>query len=157
MPRKDDRRLRIGVLGFGPIAQFAHFESCTKARNADLYAICDVAEDLRSRMAATHAPEKTFAEYDAMLADPEVEAVIIATSDAFHVPASLRALAAGKHVFCEKPVGVSVEEVEALRDAVARWGLTLQIGHMKRFDPGLEAAKDFIDTEMGELLALKAW
>ena len=54
MPRKDDRRLRIGVLGCGPIAQFAHFESCNKARNADLYAICDVAEDLRTRMAATH-------------------------------------------------------------------------------------------------------
>ena len=157
MPRKDDRRLRVGVLGCGPIAQFAHFESCAKARNADLYAICDVAEDLRTRMAAMHAPEKTFAEYDAMLADPEVEAVIIATSDAFHVPASLRALEAGKHVFCEKPVGVSVEEVEALRDAVIRSGLTLQIGHMKRFDPGLQAAKDFIDTEMGEMLALKAW
>jgi predicted dehydrogenase len=157
MPRKDDRRLKIGVLGCGPIAQFAHFESCTKARNAELYAICDVAEDLRTRMAATHAPEKTFAEYDAMLADPALEAVIIATSDAFHVPASLRALEAGKHVFCEKPVGVSVEEVETLRDAVASSGLTFQVGHMKRFDPGLEAAKDFIDTEMGELLALKAW
>ena len=56
--RKLDRRLRVGVLGCGPIAQAAHFESCTKARNADLYAICDVADDLRERMAATHAPEK---------------------------------------------------------------------------------------------------
>jgi predicted dehydrogenase len=155
--RKDDRRLRVGVLGCGPIAQFAHFESCTKARNADLYAICDVAEDLRARMAATHAPEKTFADYDAMLADPQVEAVIIATSDAFHVRASLKALAAGKHVLCEKPIGVSVEEVEQLRDAAVRTGRILQIGHMKRFDPGLQAAKDFVDTEMGEILALKAW
>ena len=108
-------------------------------------------------MAATHAPEKTFADYDAMLADPEVEAVIIATSDAFHVPASIRALEAGKHVLCEKPIGVTVEEVERLRDVVRNTGLTLQIGHMKRFDPGLQAAKDFIDTEMGEILALKAW
>ncbi|HTI03303.1 MAG TPA: Gfo/Idh/MocA family oxidoreductase [Acidisoma sp.] len=157
MTPKEDRRLRIGVLGCGPIAQFAHFESCTKASNADLYAICDVAEDLRTRMAATHAPEKTFAEYDAMLADPDVEAVIIATSDAFHVPASLRALEAGKHVLCEKPIGVSVEEVEQLRDAAARAGRILQIGHMKRFDPGLQAAKTFVDTEMGEVLALKAW
>ncbi|GAB0113587.1 Gfo/Idh/MocA family protein [Acidisoma sp. C75] len=157
MIRKEARRLRIGVLGCGPIAQFAHFESCTKARNADLYAICDVAPDLRERMAATHAPERVFADYDAMLADPELEAVIIATSDAFHVPASLRALAAGKHVLCEKPIGVTVEEVEALRDAAAATGLTVQIGHMKRFDPGLQAAKEFIDSEMGEILALKAW
>lgn len=157
MIAKENRRLRIGVLGCGPIAQFAHFESCTKARNADLYAICDVAEDLRGRMAATHAPERVFADYDAMLADPEVGAVIIATSDAFHVPASLRALQAGKHVLCEKPIGVAVEEVEALHAAAAQTGLTVQIGHMKRFDPGLQAAKTFIDQEMGEILALKAW
>ena len=48
MPNKEARRLRIGVLGCGPIAQFAHFETCAKARNADLYAICDVADDLRA-------------------------------------------------------------------------------------------------------------
>ena len=47
-----------------------------------------------------------------MLADPQVEAVIIATADAFHVPLSLQALAAGKHVFVEKPLGTSVEECE---------------------------------------------
>ena len=46
MPVKDARRLKVGVLGCGPIAQAAHFESCNKARNADLYAICDVAPDL---------------------------------------------------------------------------------------------------------------
>ena len=60
MPTKDSRTLRVGVLGCGPIAQAAHFEACTKARNADLYAICDVADDLRERMAATHAPERQF-------------------------------------------------------------------------------------------------
>jgi predicted dehydrogenase len=68
--KKDERRLKVGILGCGPIAQAAHFESAAKARNADLYAICDVADDLRERMAATHAPEKSFSDYDAMLADP---------------------------------------------------------------------------------------
>lgn len=58
MPKKQERLLRVGVLGCGAIAQAAHFESCTKAANADLYAICDVADDLRNRMAATHAPQK---------------------------------------------------------------------------------------------------
>ena len=51
MPAKAERLLRVGVLGCGPIAQFAHFESCAKARNAELYAICDVAADLLARMA----------------------------------------------------------------------------------------------------------
>ena len=109
---KQERRLRVGVLGCGPIAQFAHFESCQKARNADLHAICDVAGDLVERMAGFYRPSKTYLDYDQMLADPELEAVIVATSDAFHVEASKRALAAGKHVLCEKPVGISVEEVE---------------------------------------------
>lgn len=157
MPKKEERLLRVGVLGCGPIAQAAHFESCTKARNATLYAICDVADDLRERMAATHAPERQFADYDTMLADPDLEAVIIATSDAFHVPAAKRALEAGKHVLCEKPLATSVEEAESLRAVAAASGCVLQVGHMKRFDAGLQAAKTYIDDGMGDLVALKAW
>jgi predicted dehydrogenase len=157
MPIKEDHRLRIGVLGCGPIAQAAHFESCTKARNADLHAICDVAPDLLERMAWTHKPQKTFCDYEAMLADPDLDAVIIATSDAFHVPASIAALKAGKHVLCEKPISASVEEAETLRKVVKQSGKVLQVGHMKRFDAGFEAAKDFIAGEMGQMLALKAW
>jgi predicted dehydrogenase len=157
MPKKEEHRLRIGVLGAGQIAQAAHFESCAKARNADLAAICDVADDLRERMAVTYGVTKTYADYDSMLADREIDAVIIAAADAFHVPASLRALEAGKHVLCEKPISVSVEEAEHLKRAVERSGKVLQVGHMKRFDAGLQAAKAFIDGEMGEMVAFKAW
>lgn len=149
--------LNIGVLGCGQIAQAAHFESCNKAANARLYAICDVADDLRARMAVMHAPDKTFADYDAMLADPDLDAVIIATSDAFHVPASIRALEAGKHVLCEKPIATGLPETERLADAVRASGKTLQIGHMKRYDIGLQEAHRFVREEMGEMVALKAW
>jgi predicted dehydrogenase len=152
-----DKTLKVGVLGCGPIAQAAHFESAVKARNAELYAICDVANDLRERMAATHAPRKSFADYDKMLADPELDAVIIATADAFHVQASIAALKAGKHVLTEKPIGITVEEVEELQREVKRSGKVLQIGHMLRFDVGIQSAKDFVTHEMGEMLALKAW
>ena len=148
--------LRIGVLGAGPIAQFAHFDAVRKARNAELYAICDVAPDLLQRMAAVHQPRTTFASYDDMLADPAVDAVIIATSDVFHVPAAQRAIAAGKHVLVEKPLGISVDEVSALRDDVHASGLVLQVGHMKRFDPGITFARQFVRDELGQLVALKA-
>jgi predicted dehydrogenase len=157
MITKQDRLLRVGVLGCGPIAQFAHLQSCTKAANAELYAICDSAPDLLARMAATYAPRKTFADFDEMLADPGVEAVIVATSDAYHVPMSIKALVAGKHVLCEKPIGLSIEEGEALAAAVKASGKTLQVGHMKRFDPALQAARDFVQNDMGQVLALKAW
>lgn len=157
MPTKNEKRLRVGVLGAGQIAQAAHFESCTKAVNAELHAICDVADDLRERMVITHGAAKSFNDYDKMLADPEVDAVIVATADAFHVPASIRALEAGKHVLCEKPVGLTIEESFDLKAAVSKSGKVFQVGHMKRFDAGLQAAKKFIDTEMGDLVALKAW
>ncbi|HPF52806.1 MAG TPA: Gfo/Idh/MocA family oxidoreductase, partial [Draconibacterium sp.] len=95
---KENRKLKVGVLGCGPIAQFAHFESCQKGRNTELYAICDLADDLRERMAAVWQPKVAYDDYNGMLNDPEVEAVIIATSDAFHVPMALKAVKAGKHV-----------------------------------------------------------
>lgn len=155
--KKEDRLLRVGVLGCGPIAQFAHFDSCRKARNAELYAICDIADDLRERMAATHQPRTAYSDYDAMLADPNVEAVIVAIADQFHVSACLKAIEAGKHVLVEKPLGTSVEECRALRDRAEGSGLVIQVGNNRRFDPGLAFARKFIQEEMGERMALKAW
>src|SRR6476619_4759163 len=103
MIQKEDRLLRIGVLGAGPIGQAAHFEACRKARNTELYAICDAAEDLLTRMAAIHQPQVTYRDYAAMLADPQVDAVIIGVADQFHVPLARQAIAAEKHVLIEKP------------------------------------------------------
>ena len=150
-------RLAIGVLGAGPIAQLAHFEACRKAANAELYAISDVAPDLLAQAAAEHHPTRTFATYEAMLADRAVDAVIVAVGDAFHVPGALQALAAGKHVLVEKPLGITVAECEQLVKAVDASGLTLQLGTMRRFDPALQAAARFVRDELGAVVALKAW
>ena len=155
--RKESRLLRIGVLGCGPIAQIAHFEACRKARNAELYAICDVAEDLLTKMAAIHSPRVTYRSYEEMLADPEVEAVIIGVADQFHVPLCLKAIVAGKHVLVEKPLGITIEECEELRRKLKESKLVLQVGNNRRFDPGIAFARRFIHEEMGELMALKAW
>jgi predicted dehydrogenase len=122
------RALRVGVLGAGPIAQAAHFEACRKAKNAELYAICEVAEDLLERMSAIQAPRKAYADYDAMLADPNVDAVIVAIADQFHVPMALEALEAGKHVLVEKPMGVTVEECEQLKERAEATGLAGRAG-----------------------------
>lgn len=154
---KEVRLLRVGVLGAGPIAQHAHFESVRKAKNAELYAICDVAEDLLQTVGTLHDPKVLYADYDEMLSDPDVEAVVVAVSDQFHVPLALKAVEAGKHVFVEKPMGVGVEEAEALRDAAKEKGVLVQVGFMRRYDPGVAYAKRFVDEEMGEMLALKAW
>ncbi len=155
--KKEDRLLRVGVLGCGPIAQFAHFDACRKARNAELYAICDVADDLLERMAAVHQPRVTYRDFDRMLADPQVEAVVLATADQYHVPLALKALAAGKHVLVEKPLGVTVEECEELRRRAADSGLVVQVGNNRRFDPGIAFAHRFLRDEVGQRMGLKAW
>ena len=152
--------MRIGVLGCGPIAQAAHFESCTKARNADLYAICDVADDLRERMAVDPRAAKSLRRLrrDARRSRAR-------RRDRRHrrrLPRRRLDRARSRPAStcsCEKPVGVAVEEAEALarrgRSAPAR---VLQVGHMKRFDAGLAGrARRSSTSEMGELLALKAW
>lgn len=154
---KEERLLRVGVLGCGPIAQAAHFEACRRGRNTELYGICDMSRELADAMAVIHSPKAVYYDYDEMLADSLVEAVIIGIADQFHVPMASKALAAGKHVLVEKPLGVTVEECMTLADQAEKSGLQLQVGHMKRYDPGIAYARKFIREEMGEMLALKAW
>jgi predicted dehydrogenase len=154
---KEARCLRIGVLGCGPIAQAAHFDAVRKARNAELHAICDIADDLRERMSAIHRPRIAYRDYDAMLADLDLEAVIIATADEFHVRAADAALEAGKHVLVEKPLGTTVESCRELRDRAAAGGLVIQVGNNRRFDPGIDFARRFIREEMGRRMTIKAW
>jgi predicted dehydrogenase len=103
MITKHGRRLRIGLLGRGPISQAAHLDAIRKARNADMYAICDVARDLTSRIAAIYQPDVVYNDFSRMLADPNVDAVVIAAADQFHVPLCNSALDADKHVLIEKP------------------------------------------------------
>ncbi|MCB0151951.1 MAG: Gfo/Idh/MocA family oxidoreductase, partial [Caldilineaceae bacterium] len=135
----------------------AHLEATRKARNAELVAICDVAEDLLARMAAIHMPVRTYTRYDAMLADPEIDAVIIGVADQYHVALAQQAIDAGKHVLVEKPLGVSIEECETLRADVQASGLVFQVGNNRRFDPGVAFARTFIREQMGQVMALKAW
>jgi predicted dehydrogenase len=155
--KKDNRRLGIGLLGCGPISQAAHLDAIRKARNADLYAICDVAEALTDRLSAVYQPEAVYNDFAAMLADPQVEAVVIAVADQYHVPLCRQALAAGKHVLIEKPLGTAVEECEELRDLVTQTGLVLQVGNNRRFEPGMTEARRFVREELGDILMLDAW
>ncbi len=147
----------IGVLGAGQIAQAAHFPAVRKAKTAHLYAICDAADDLRERMSVVHQPTTTFGDYDAMLADDQVDAVVVAVADQFHVPLAVKALEAGKPVLVEKPMATTVEDARALVEAARVNDRVVLVGHEKRYDPGIAFARDFIQDGIGELIGLKHW
>lgn len=155
--KKDDRVLNVGILGCGQINQSAHLIGSMKARNIHLTAICDASDELRNKMAAMYEPDYSYSDYNEMLQNPEIDAVIIGIGDQFHVPCAKQAVLAGKHVFLEKPMGVSIEECEELRDLAKASNRFLQIGHMKRYDPGLQYAKEFKETKMGEITTYKGW
>lgn len=155
--KKEEQCLKIGVLGCGIICQAGHLEACLKAKNVRLEAICDVADDLREKMAHIYEPNKVYVSFEDMLADSDIDAVIIGIGDQFHVECAKTALQAGKHVLVEKPMGVTLKECEELEKEVKKSGKILQVGNMKRFDGGIQYAKDFVQTKIGETVTFKGW
>jgi predicted dehydrogenase len=90
-------------------------------------------------------------------ADASVEAVLIAAPDRFHHRLAAEALRAGRHVLVEKPLTATVSEAEDLVGLVNRTGLTLQVGAMKRHDPGVQYGRRFVAERVGEVRSFAAW
>ncbi|MBV8815153.1 MAG: Gfo/Idh/MocA family oxidoreductase [Verrucomicrobia bacterium] len=100
-------KLRVGIVGLGPIAQNAHLPALEKARDVHLQAIADTDAALRDQVFWRYRPETVHKHSDQLFADPNVELVILAVSDRFHVPLARDAVRAGKHVLVEKPLGIT--------------------------------------------------
>lgn len=157
MTDNQNSMLRIGLIGCGPIAQFAHLSALAKARRVQLTAICDAAEDLLQTIGQRAGVEKLYTSYERMLAEAPIDAVLIAVPDPFHVSLATQALQSGKHVLVEKPLGTTSAECRPLVELVERTGLKLQVGSMKRHDPGIAAAQRFVQEELGEVFSVSGW
>jgi predicted dehydrogenase len=149
--------LRIGLLGCGAIAQFAHLPALERAKGIHLTALCDSGDDLLQTMGARFKGARLYTDYDRFLHEDEMDAVLIAVPDMFHVPLATQALKAGKHVLVEKPLGVNSSECAQLCELVEKTNLTLQVGSMKRHDPGIAFAAEFVRERLGEILSVSAW
>ncbi len=149
--------MKVGLLGCGPIAQFAHLPALARTRAVELVALCDGAEDILKIVGRQTGVEKLYTKHPDLLHDQNVEAVIIAVSDPFHVPLAIDALKAGKHVLVEKPLGTNAIECLALCELVKETGLKLQVGSMKRHDPGIDFAHRFVNEKLGEVLSVSGW
>jgi predicted dehydrogenase len=136
-------KLRIGLVGCGPIAQNAHLPAIEKARDIHLQAIADTDAALRERVSLRYHAQAVYKHSDEIFADPNVDLVILAVGDGFHVPLAADAVRAGKHVLVEKPLGVSTQECENLR-LLVRPDRVFAVGCNRRFLPGVIAAKAFV-------------
>jgi len=136
-------RIGVGVVGLGRIGQLHAEIFCTKIPNAELVAVSDVIEDVAKNVAA-RLGVKYYTKYEEMLKNPEIDAVVICTPTFLHKEMMILAAEHGKHILCEKPITVTVEEADEALAKVAKAGVTLQIGYMRRFDYAYQQAKEKI-------------
>jgi predicted dehydrogenase len=150
--------VKLGVIGCGRIAQVAHFPALEKADGVEVVVVCDPSELVARAVADRYGIGSYAADAAEVFENDEVEAVLIAVPDRFHRELAEAALRAGKHVLVEKPLATTVQEARQLADLQRETGLTLQVGSMKRYDPGLSFASDFVaGGRLGEVRSFHAW
>lgn len=127
----------------------------TALPDAHVKCVVEASADRRRYVSENFPRTSATADLDAVLADPAVQAVLVATPARTHFSLALRALRAGKHVFVEKPLALSVAEVDALSAEAARLGLTLMAGHTFLYNPAVLALKALVDSgELGRIYYL---
>ena len=144
--------VRIGVVGLG---YWGPNVVRNMARVAELAWCCDLSQESRERYAPQYPQTRFTAEFDDLLDDPALDAVAIASSVPTHHPLGMRALAAGKHVFIEKPLAASVDDARELVAAAGAASRRLMVGHLLLFHPALAVVRSLIDSgELGEIYYL---
>jgi predicted dehydrogenase len=122
---------------------------------AELRWLCDASPDALERYGARYPQARTTTKYDELLADPDLDAVVVATPAVTHYELSKRALDSGKHVLVEKPPAMSAAEAEELVGAAEEAGLVLMPGHLLLYHPAVQAVKRLVDSgELGEVFCV---
>jgi predicted dehydrogenase len=143
--------VRVGVAGLG-------YWGPNLARNFDglpgceLTWVCDASEEARERVAPSLRDARVAAELDELLADPELDAVALATPVPTHAELAARVLEAGKHCFVEKPLAERVADAERAVEAARAAQRVLMVGHLLEYHPGVLRLKEIADSgELGEI------
>lgn len=150
-------KLGMGVLGVGEMGR-RHAENLRQlVPEARLVGVADLAFE-RARLVASELEiEYSYRSLEDMVACKDIQAIVIATPDKFHAEAICAAAAAGKDILCEKPLATNLSDAHAALQAVARAGVRLQIGFMRRYDPGYVAAMKCIEGgEIGDPVIFKS-
>ena len=147
------KKWRVGIIGVGGIFNGAHREHYLKDDRLEVVALCDIIEERAVECRDGFFPDaKVYTDFNELLKDETIDSVDICTPNYLHSIIAVAAFKAGKHVFCEKPDAVNVEEVMKMNDAAKAAGKTLMVMRNNRFTDASKLAKKFIDDgKMGEI------
>jgi len=137
-------KIKVGILGLGAISN-SHINYLISCERAELYAICDRDEPWLAHEKARLGVKYACADYNELLRNPEIDAVIIALPTVFHAEVTIKALEAGKHVLCQKPMACSAAEARAMCAAGGTSGKKLMISHNQRMEPAVQNMKRLND------------
>jgi myo-inositol 2-dehydrogenase/D-chiro-inositol 1-dehydrogenase len=147
-------RTTVGVIGTGRIGKM-HVENLVRSL-PEAYVKTVASRRVDEIWAKELAIPVCTTDFAELLQDPEIDAVVIALSSELHVETICRAAEAGKHIFCEKPVGFAPEPIAEALDAVRDAGVQLQVGFNRRFDPSLQELQNAVrDGAVGDLQCLR--
>jgi predicted dehydrogenase len=142
-------KLKVGVIGTGIFGE-RHLQTYSTYGRAELVAVCDLDEPRARLMTEKYGARRFYRDYHDLLAD-EVEAVSVATPDHLHREVAVACARAGKHILLEKPLATTVEDAEAIRDAVRASGVTLMVDFHNRVNPPFLSVKAALEAgELGE-------
>lgn len=152
-----NKKIRIGLIGAGNIAQNAHIPAYLKQDDAELVAICDLKLDRAKEVAEKYNIKHVVGSIEELVAIDEVDAVSICTWNNAHAKAAIAAANAGKHVLCEKPMAMTVEEAEAMKEAAEKNNIVFMMGFTNRYRSDSMVIKDIVDSgKLGEIYYAKA-
>jgi predicted dehydrogenase len=145
----------VGVVGCGFVGRGAHVPAIHSIENARLVAVADADETRLGKVLKKYEVESSYSDYQQLVEDPNVEAVIVSLPTALHAKASLAAIQAGKHVLCEMPLAANLKEADEVIEAADKAGVYLMPSLTFRFTPNYVKAKELIQAgELGNLSAL---
>ncbi|RMF59663.1 MAG: gfo/Idh/MocA family oxidoreductase [Calditrichaeota bacterium] len=134
-----------GIIGCGDVALRKGGPSLNAVEGSHILAVTSRTLEKARRFANKFGVERVYPTPDDLLADPEIDAVYIATPVSTHYPLTIQAAEAGKHILCEKPMGMTVEECERMLMTCHQKGVSLMVAYYRRFFPAVIKSKELID------------
>src|SRR5215204_2349816 len=125
-------KLRVGLIGCGEAVQILHLPSLYQLSDQfEVTALCDVSRHVVEELGARWNIKKRFVDDRELLAQDDVDAIVIASPNHYHASTTLNAIEAGKHVLVEKPMCITLRDADAVIEAAAQSGVTVQVAYMR--------------------------